>query len=403
MKKQAIIIIASAVVVAIGATFVTVNRGTTKGVKNGIENVAKKENEADWIEVKEEEYPTLIKGGLSKDMTEQMLAIGPNHLKEGAIDQKPEGKDFSPLEDMLATVGDTGLLESAGINSESSYEVADWQDNQAYTDRMSLNDMNNLFSFYKDDAFSDYEGAKVQDGMLYINAAAPSWHGKVQILSAKQNGKEMIIQYAKTMHRYDGKEKFYRCKASLVKKEDELFQVIMIESEQDVKVLYQEKLDEVRAGNYPSESLKMNDVDYQDAGDNPEYGKYKYSYCDINSDGVDDLLICLCLPYDRIIAYVSTEDGGITKAYDADSHDEMVFYNGAALVGGSRSSLSRLNDKTGLLFVDANGGMWSESAYCLKIDGEGDTHSEAIYEDVNIDNAPQDKLPSSSEIQWKEL
>lgn len=293
------------------------------------------EQEPEVIDIKDEDYPELIAGNLTREELEYVLAYGPDEIPQEGF----TGADQSET---------AMVLSSLCLGSEESpieFYGSDGNGEYAY----SLEDINRLFSSFsalqfteENDSDSEY-GIHVDGGVLSYVPPTMSYTSSADITSAVCTEEEMEIRYTYARDYADPAGEDIRTGRIAVLRPDEngMYRIESIEEADQIADV--ERPDEETGQNSPGSDQSSAGESMQDPGtvrkayesalqsagarepgfDFPAAGdaaeSYGYFLCDMNGDGVKELVIGAMFPeqvfyiYDCRV-YTVSSDGSAQPA-----------------------------------------------------------------------------------------
>ena len=172
------------------------------------------------VEVRDEEYPELIAGNLTKEELEYVLAYGPQEIPA-------QGFSESDLEQILNALCDA--------SSRSGGMIEEYEPDASWRSRYSVEDINRMFASFSDHQFAeenDEDGAEygvnVDGQVLTYVPATLSYVCQAQITSAEYTEKEMELYYTYDF-RGESRQETLQKKAVLTPNEEGLYQIVSIE------------------------------------------------------------------------------------------------------------------------------------------------------------------------------
>ena len=249
---------------------------------------AKEEQAPNEQEVKDEDYPNLIEGNLTKEELSFVLAYGPEEIPE-------QGFQDSDYMNYLA-----GLTCAQG----SPVEILGRDDH--YRNGYSLTELNRLFSSFSEYQFNEDNdsdtpyGTNVDGDTLWLAPPTLSWESTATITSASYTDTEMKVYFDFTKNSYEQGMTDVKKVATLTSAADGLYRITKIEiaaeapgedapvssvsqsktSGDSVKQLYQGVLQSVQN--------QEEGYTFSNAGTT---GIYHYFLSDMNGDGIQELIV----------------------------------------------------------------------------------------------------------------
>ena len=255
------------------------------------------EVEPEVRELMEEEYPSLIGNGVTREEMEHILAYGPQEIPEKGFSEK----EYVQFVNLLCEGGanQSGLIEYYGTNSQWEYMY-------------SLVDINRMLS-----AFTTYQmseentkgapnGAYVQGDKFIFIPATMGHTASAQITSSEYEENEIRIFYTYHYKNFDTREEYQKSKkATLHPGEDGKYRIVRIEEAESGK---KEEIPETSKteGSKERENLfSVRDIytEVLQSVQNGEEGygftaeagtltgEYSYFLCDMDGDSMQDLVV----------------------------------------------------------------------------------------------------------------
>lgn len=254
------------------------------------------ETEPQVRELTEEEYPSLIGNGVTREEMEHILAYGPQEIPEKGFSEK----EYVQIINLLCEGGsnESGLIEYYGTNSQWEYMY-------------SLEDINRMLS-----AFTTYQmseentkgapnGAYVRGDKLVFIPSTMAHTASAQITSSEYEENEIRIFYTYYYKNFDRGEEYQKNKkATLHPGEDGKYRIVKIEEgEAGEKKEVQEPTEtetkskentasvrDIYAGVLQSVQNGEEGYRFSVEGGNLT-GEYSYFLCDMDGDGIQDLVV----------------------------------------------------------------------------------------------------------------
>lgn len=272
------------------------------------------EQETEVTEVRDEDYPSLIEGNLTKEELEYVLAYGPDKIPQEGF----TGVEQSETAITLATLclgSENSPIEYYGINGNGKYEY-------------SLDDTNRLFSSFstfrfteENDSDSEYGiDVDVDGNVLSYIPPTVSLIAEADIISAVCTDEEMEIYYTYECDYADPVSEDIRTirKAVLRPDENNMYRIVSIEeadgdqgavqsgadagqADQEESVQSAASLKELYISVLQSVSARESGYEFSIAGDSAE--SYGYFLYDMDGDGVKELIIGARFPQQAFYLY----------------------------------------------------------------------------------------------------
>lgn len=232
------------------------------------------------------DYPALIAGGLTQRELEFVLAYGPEEIPE-------QGFSLSDY---------TNLLNSLCMGAESSGIIKSYGINEAWEMQYDVGDINRLFAAFTDYRFEEdawNEGfIRVEGNILKYVPATLNYTVKVDITAAEYAENELNIEYTYHYTSYERPSYTAAKKAVLKPDEDGAYRIVRIEAAQ-----VQPEPAEGTPSADPAFGASEADADRENQADGTTAIKKLYAavldngdgelygLCDINGDGIQELLL----------------------------------------------------------------------------------------------------------------
>lgn len=239
-------------------------------------------------EVKDEDYPNLIEGNLTKEELTFVLAYGPEEIPEQGF------KDSDYLNYLAGlTCGNGSPVENMGMDAN-------------YRNGYSLTELNRLFSSFSEYQFNEDNdsdtpyGIDVDGDTLWLAPPTLSWESKATITSASYTDTEMKVYFDFTKNSYEQGTTEVKKVATLTPATDGLYRITKIEiateeepdasdstssqsktSTDAIKQLYQGVL----------QSVQNQEEGYTFPNAGKVTGAYHYFLSDMNGDGIQELIV----------------------------------------------------------------------------------------------------------------
>jgi len=229
-------------------------------------------------ELVEADYPELIAGQLTKEELEFVFAYGPEEIPEQGFGLT----DYTFILNSLCQGSDleSGIIENYGVNEQ-------WES------QYSAGDVNRLFSVFTDYRFE--EGAEhaeiisVSGDTVIFFPATLSYTATADITSTEYTDGEIVIYYTYQHNSYENGLSTLSKKAVLLPDKDGAYRIVRIETISTEAEQAGETL-EASGTTGPVDGAAVKEL-YTDVLDGPESGSSQYFVCDMNGDGVQELLI----------------------------------------------------------------------------------------------------------------
>lgn len=186
----------------------------------GEQQKQKQEAEETPAEVKDEDYPELIAGNLTKEEVEYVLAYGPQEIPEQGFTEEEIRQILNAVCEASSRSGD--IIESYGSD-------ANWHP------MYSAADVNRMFASFSDYQFTEENdedgveyGVNIDGEVLTFVPATLSYVCETEIISAEYTKETMEIYYNYECRRVSGQENVQK-KAVLMPNEEGLYQITSIE------------------------------------------------------------------------------------------------------------------------------------------------------------------------------
>ena len=186
----------------------------------GEQQKQKQEAEETPAEVKDEDYPELIAGNLTKEEVEYVLAYGPQEIPEQGFTEEEIRQILNAVCEASSRSGD--IIESYGSD-------ANWHP------MYSAADVNRMFASFSDYQFTEENdedgveyGVNIDGEVLTFVPATLSYVCETEIISAEYTKETMEIYYNYECRRESGQENVQK-KAVLMPNEEGLYQITSIE------------------------------------------------------------------------------------------------------------------------------------------------------------------------------
>ena len=232
-------------------------------------------------EVTEDEYSTLIKGDLTKEELEYVLAYGPEEIPAQGF----EHQDYNNFTNQLCTSGNYVRDYGKDVNYQSQY---------------SLDDLNRLFYAFTDyqftkDNVSEY-GFELEGDKLKFSPATLSYEVTAKITSATYTKDKMDVYFNYEKTSYENGTTASKKHAILRPVEDGKYRISKIEEVSDTsfKPSASPKADTASMKDIYAEVLKsvQNKKPGYEFSSNYAYtGEYEYFVADLDKDGIKELIV----------------------------------------------------------------------------------------------------------------
>ena len=288
-------------------------------------------------ELKEEDYPSLIAGGLSREEVEYVLAYGPQEFPV----QGTDAEDYMDILNALCmAVDENGLIMK-------TYGMDDH-----YGSQYSVKDVNRLFASFTSYQFTEENdsdaagGINVEGDMIVFWSASLNYKSEAAITSTEYTEDEMSLYFTYDYYNYDTKKQQTQVKkrAVLHPVGDGTYRIVNVEvvqeegtpSGQEDKSSRQETtegtvpVDELYAG--ALESIRNQEAGYDFPNAGTLTGQIQYFFYDMDGDKIQELVVgagCQADVFDalNIRVYTCQKSGEeyILKAVEGDTTTLAVF------------------------------------------------------------------------------
>lgn len=287
--------------------------------------IAEKKDEPEMKELREEEYPSMIEGNLTKEELEYVFAYGPEKLQAGGFTgENDQEKSLVLL--ALCEGGEDSPVEYYGTNEKWECEY-------------SLDDVNRLFSSFTEYQFAEENdseeqyGIHVEGDVLSYVPATMSYTASAEITSAAYTEQEMEIEFTYERVSYSGENDQNVKKTALLRpQESGRYRIVSIEETQDGQEVGNTAAGESGTGERPDDAgangrskelyqSALQSVQEQKPGFEFTFAGamaegYEYFTHDMDGDGIRELIVGAVFPeqafmlYDcRIFTCVQGENG----------------------------------------------------------------------------------------------
>ena len=236
-------------------------------------------------ELTDEDYPKLIAGELTREEVEFVLAYGPQEIPEQGF----ENSDY------------TMILNSLCMGSEQSSIIESFGVNEKWESQYSVEDINRLFAVFTDYRFEESGASdgfiRVDGNTLTFSPATLNYTAAADITETQYSENEIEIYYTYQYTGYENPSYTLYKKAVLEPNEDGLYQIVRIE-EVEQKT---ENAQATPSADDSTENTKENGASanddrsvkqlYANVLNGLEDKKAMYYICDINADGIQELLV----------------------------------------------------------------------------------------------------------------
>lgn len=355
-----------------------------------------KDTENEPVTVNDSDYPELIEGSLTKDELEYVLANGPEQL---TADGLSDSEYQFILNDLCASDQDGKYITYLGTDANYRYGY----------DVKAINRFFWVFTDYQftedNDSDSDY-GIDVKDDTIWFAPATPGYELSASITDASYLDDQMQIHYVYVKDSYEEGKTTTNKLATLERSENGKFRIVTIEDDTSAADTDTDNTDTSdNTGDTNSigtvyegvlRSIQNNDPGYEFtiAGGSNDY---EYFLCDMNGDGIKEL----------IVAAVFTED-----VFDA--YDVRVFTINQGASGAEAKALSG-EFATVMLYIPSDGnGLYAsdgmsrgtgETDIC-RVTMDGDTVTKGYTPEISFtmgDGTDDEFYASNPAVQWKNI
>lgn len=288
-------------------------------------------------ELKEEDYPSLIAGGLNREEVELVLAYGPQEFPvQGA--QAGDYQDI--LNAFCMAVDENGLI------------IKDCGRTANYQSLYYVENINRLFASFTSFQFTEENdndslgGINVDGDLIAVSVASLNYKSEAVITSAEYTEDEMSLYFTYDYYNYDTKKQQSQVKkrAVLHPVGDGTYRIVDVEDVQEEADLPEQtgesskqevtadtpSMDEIYAG--VLESIRNQEPGYDFPNGGVLTGQIQYFFYDMDGDGTQELVVgagCQADVFDglniRVYSCQKTEEGYSIKAIEGDTTTLSVF------------------------------------------------------------------------------
>lgn len=235
--------------------------------------------------LEDNEYPTYIAGGLTKEELQFVLAYGPEEMTE-------QGLAESQYQILLTKL-------CAGSQGTNSY-IKDFGTDANYLHQYSLDDVNRLFYAFTDYQYSqgyNQNATTVEGSIIKFSPATLSSTMTAIITDTKYSKEEIEIDYTFEKVSYELGTTRTNKRAILRPIDDGTYRIIIIEDIEEENATTQTVNEPVNSNSVNEvyqavlQSIQNKEAGYEFTAVNTYTGEYRYFIKDINSDGILDLIV----------------------------------------------------------------------------------------------------------------
>ncbi len=349
------------------------------------------------VTVKDSDYPELIEGSLTKDELEYVLANGPKQL---TADGLSDSEYQTILIDLCASDKDGKYITYLGTDANYRWGY----------DVKAINRFFRVFTDYQftedNDSDSDY-GNDVKDDTIWFAPATPEYKLSASITDASYLDDQMQIHYVYVKDSYEEGKTTTNKLATLKRSEDGKFRIVTIED--DTSAIADTDTDNTDTSDNTGDtssigtvykgvlkSIQNNDPGYEFtiAGGSNDY---EYFLCDMNGDGIKELIVGAVFPENVFNAYdvrVFTINQGASGAE-------------AKALSGEFATLTLYipSDGNGLYTLDSMSRGTGKTDIC-RVTMNGDTVTKGYTPEISFimgDGTDEEFHASNPAVQWKSI
>lgn len=361
------------------------------------------ESEPTVTELGDEEYPSLIVGNLTRQELEMVLAYGPQEIpSEGFQDM-----DYINILNALCQVSERSGAPIQFYGPDENWES--WY---------SLEDVNRLFSSFTsfqftEDTDMDAMNIHVDGDRIGFFPATLSAEDTADITFAQYTGNQIDVYYTYEHNSYEQGLTVQNKKAVLTPAEDQegryrITDIEVVETDIEESQSAQETLEpkmaqdtggktveEIYAG--VLQSVRNQEAGYEFPNANSNAGNYEYFVCDMNGDGIEELIVgAMCIVDDVFMAH----DCRVFSCQKTDTGYELKIIAGDEVAPGIHIAA----DGDGLYMTYLSRGTGWYSVYRLTI--QDDTLISTWEENIKfmLGSSEEQQFSEENKVpQWKDI